>query len=107
MPSPFGPPTGTISETIRGIVDRVTFPDPESGWSLLRVLPFNSPRQQETVIVHQTKVVAVYRNRSSARFLRSAGIRSSISSGGLGPLGRPVSIPSPVWPSVGGTFRWG
>jgi exodeoxyribonuclease V alpha subunit len=52
------PHTGVITETIRGIVDRVTYHNPDSGWSVLRVLPFNNPHQQETVIVHQTKVFA-------------------------------------------------
>ncbi len=50
--------TGTIAETLRGIVDRVTYHNPDSGWSVLRVLPFDNPHQQETVIVHQTKVFA-------------------------------------------------
>ncbi|MDL1967878.1 MAG: AAA family ATPase [Deltaproteobacteria bacterium] len=50
--------TGTIKESIRGIVDRVTYHNPDSGWSVLRVLPFNNPHQQETVTVHQTKVFA-------------------------------------------------
>ena len=43
---------------MRGIVDRVTYHNPDNGWSVLRVLPFNNPHQQETVIVHQTKVFA-------------------------------------------------
>jgi exodeoxyribonuclease V alpha subunit len=50
--------TGVITETIRGIVDRVTYHNPDNGWSVLRVLPFNNPHQQETVIIHQTKVFA-------------------------------------------------
>lgn len=50
--------TGIIKESIRGIVDRVTYHNPDSGWSVLRVLPFNNPCQQETVTVHQTKVFA-------------------------------------------------
>ena len=50
--------TGAIVETILGIVDRVTYHNPENGWSVLRVSPFNNPHQQETVIVHQTKVFA-------------------------------------------------
>jgi hypothetical protein len=58
MQSPFGTPTGTITETIRGIVDRVTYHNPDNGWSVLRLFPFNSPSQQETIIVHQTKVFA-------------------------------------------------
>ena len=58
MQKPARTHTGTITETIRGIVDRVTFHNPDNGWSVLRVLPFNNPHQQETVIVHQTKVFA-------------------------------------------------
>ena len=58
MAPPLSPPTGTITETIRGIVDRVTYHNPDNGWSVLRVFPFNNPSQQETVIVHQTKVFA-------------------------------------------------
>ncbi len=50
--------TGIIKESICGIVDRVTYHNPDSGWSVLRVLPFNNPYQQETVTVHQTKVFA-------------------------------------------------
>jgi exodeoxyribonuclease V alpha subunit len=49
---------GIIEETLRGIVDRVTFHNPDTGWSVLRVLPFDNPHQQETVIVHQTRVFA-------------------------------------------------
>lgn len=47
-----------IIESIRGIVDRVTYHNPDNGWSVLRVLPFNNPNQKETVTVHQTKVFA-------------------------------------------------
>jgi exodeoxyribonuclease V alpha subunit len=50
--------TSIITESLRGIVDRVTYHNPESGWSVLRVLPFGSHRQQETVVVHQTRVFA-------------------------------------------------
>ncbi|MDA3895824.1 MAG: AAA family ATPase [Desulfobacteraceae bacterium] len=50
--------TGVIEETLSGIVDRVTFHNQENGWAILRVSPFNNPHQQETVIVHQTKVFA-------------------------------------------------
>jgi exodeoxyribonuclease V alpha subunit len=58
MPSHLSTTSGTITESIRGIVDRVTYHNPDSGWSVLRVFPFDSPGQQETVIVHQTKVFA-------------------------------------------------
>jgi exodeoxyribonuclease V alpha subunit len=58
MKNPLYKQTGIIQESIRGIVDRVTYHNPENGWSVLRVLPFNNMMQQETVIVHQTKVFA-------------------------------------------------
>ena len=58
MPNQLFSQTGVITETIRGIVDRVTYHNPDNGWSVLRVLPFNNPHQQETVIIHQTKVFA-------------------------------------------------
>jgi len=47
-----------ITETLRGIVNRVTYHDQATGWSILRVSPFASPEQQETVTVHQTRVFA-------------------------------------------------
>lgn len=48
----------SINESLTGIVNRVTYHNPDTGWSVLRVQPFNSPQQQETVTVHQTKVFA-------------------------------------------------
>jgi len=48
----------TIIEVLIGIVNRVTYHNPNNGWSVLRVQPFNAPQQQETVTVHQTKVFA-------------------------------------------------
>jgi len=48
----------TITEVLTGIVSRVTYHNPATGWSVLRVQPFQSPQQQETVTVHQTKVFA-------------------------------------------------
>ena len=48
----------TITEVLTGIVNRVTYHNPTTGWSVLRVQPFQSPQQQETVTVHQTKVFA-------------------------------------------------
>jgi len=49
---------GTLIESISGIVDRVTYHNPDNGWSVLRIVPFDHPYQQETVTVHQTKVFA-------------------------------------------------
>ena len=40
------------------IVERVTFHNAENGWSVLRVQPLSRQAEQETVIVHQTKVFA-------------------------------------------------
>ena len=48
----------TITEVLTGIVNRVTYHNPATGWSVLRVQPFQSPQQQETVTIHQTKVFA-------------------------------------------------
>jgi len=48
----------TIIEVLTGIVSRVTYHNAATGWSVLRVQPFQSPQQQETVTVHQTKVFA-------------------------------------------------
>ncbi len=50
--------TGVIQESLQGIVERVTFHNADSGWSILRVTPLGSPQGHETVIVHQTKVFA-------------------------------------------------
>ncbi len=48
----------TVLEHLTGIVQRVTYHNPDNGWSVLRVAPFNSPNSLETVTVHQTKVFA-------------------------------------------------
>ena len=47
-----------INETVRGIVSRITYHNPDSGWSVLRVHPFDNAHEQLTVTVHQTKVFA-------------------------------------------------
>ncbi len=51
-------PPGHIPETLKGVVDRITFHNQDNGWAVLRVLPFGSPHARETVVVHQTKVFA-------------------------------------------------
>ncbi len=48
----------TLHETLSGIVQRVTYHNPENGWSVLKVAPFSCPGSLETVTVHQTKVFA-------------------------------------------------
>ena len=47
-----------LEEKLYGIVERVTYHNPENGWSVLRVSPFKNPASLETVTVHQTKVFA-------------------------------------------------
>ncbi len=47
-----------INETVRGIVSRITYHNPDTGWSVLRVHPFDNAHEQVTVTVHQTKVFA-------------------------------------------------
>ena len=50
--------TGIIEESVKGIVERVTHHNPDNGFAVLKVSPFNNPHQLDTVIVHQTKVFA-------------------------------------------------
>lgn len=46
-----------IKESLKGIVQRVTYHNHDNGWTVLKVQPFNTMEQQ-TVTVHQTKVFA-------------------------------------------------
>lgn len=46
------------ADIFRGIVDRVTYHNEETGYSVLRVTPRNNPGHRETVIVHQMRVFA-------------------------------------------------
>jgi exodeoxyribonuclease V alpha subunit len=45
-------------EKLSGIVKRVTFHSAESGWSVLKVTPFDRPGEEVPVTVHQSKVFA-------------------------------------------------
>ena len=47
-----------IQEKIRGIVERVTYHDETSGWSVLKVAPLRANDGLATVTVHQTRVFA-------------------------------------------------
>jgi len=47
---------GKITETLRGIVSRVTYHNPENGFSVLAVSPFGGHGGTEKVLVHQTRV---------------------------------------------------
>lgn len=47
-----------ISEKLRGIVQRVTYHNSDTGWSVLKIAPFDNPMSLETVTVHQMEVFA-------------------------------------------------
>lgn len=51
-------PEAAVQETLTGIVDRVTYHNPDNGWSVLRVAPFGQGHNQATVVVHQVQVYA-------------------------------------------------
>jgi len=51
-------PTLIHQEKVSGVVERVTFHSVETGWTVLRVSPFNGPANMVTVLVHQAKVFA-------------------------------------------------
>lgn len=50
--------TLTHQEKLTGVVERVTFHSIETGWSVLKVTPFNDPGKLATVLIHQAKVFA-------------------------------------------------
>lgn len=45
-------------EKLSGIVKRITFHSPETGWSVLKVNPFDNPMREIPVTIHQSKVFA-------------------------------------------------
>ena len=47
-----------VLEQVSGIVKRVTFHSVESGWTVLKISPFNDPSKEITVTIHQSKVFA-------------------------------------------------
>ena len=47
-----------IEERLQGIVQRITYHNPDTGWSVLRLSPFSRHGEMETVTVHQTRVFA-------------------------------------------------
>lgn len=51
-------PTPRLNEQLTGIVTRVTYHNPSTGWSVLNVEPFGQAGSIEKVTVHQTKVFA-------------------------------------------------
>ena len=54
-------PTVTPNENLEqltGIVERVTFHNEQTGWSVLKVTSFRDPARMTTVLIHQVKVFA-------------------------------------------------
>lgn len=45
-------------DELKGIVQRITYHNPDNGWSVLRVQPFDQRLEPVTVVVHQTRVFA-------------------------------------------------
>lgn len=45
-------------ETLSGIVQRITFSSEETGWTVLKVAPFNRPQDIVTVTIHQAQIFA-------------------------------------------------
>lgn len=45
-------------ERLTGIVERVTYHNPENGWTVLKVSSFRDPARLVTVLIHQAKVFA-------------------------------------------------
>lgn len=50
--------TALIKEKVTGVVERITYHNESTGWSVLKVAPFQSLGEVATVTVHQTKVFA-------------------------------------------------
>ena len=48
----------TIEEKVRGIVERITYHNADSGWSVIKVTPFDGHGELVTVTVHQMRVFA-------------------------------------------------
>lgn len=57
MQLPIGP-SGKELEKLSGIVKRITFHSVETGYTVLKVNSFAKPAEEQTVIVHQSKVFA-------------------------------------------------
>lgn len=45
-------------ERLAGIVDRLTYVNPNNGWSVIKVTPFGEPARRVTVTMHQVAIVA-------------------------------------------------
>lgn len=48
----------TNLERLTGIVERITYHNPENGWTVMKVTPFRDPSKHVAVLIHQVKVFA-------------------------------------------------
>lgn len=51
-------PSDNNLEKVSGIIERITFHNPENGWTVLKVSSFRDPGRLVTVLIHQAKVFA-------------------------------------------------
>ncbi len=57
-------------ERLTGVVERITFHNPENGWTMMKVTPFRDPSRLVAVLIHQVKVFAgATRPRACPNFL--------------------------------------
>ena len=56
--SPFASPSDAELEHLLGIVETITFHNPDSGWTVMKVAPFRDAGRLVTVLIHQAKVFA-------------------------------------------------
>lgn len=50
--------TAIVRERLAGVVERITFQSPQTGWTVLKVAPFDAPHTRVTVTLHQVAVFA-------------------------------------------------
>jgi exodeoxyribonuclease V alpha subunit len=46
------------AEVFSGVIERITFHNPENGWSVVRVSPIQNPKEIVTVVLHEAQVFA-------------------------------------------------
>src|SRR5688572_25755850 len=57
MPERATAPGGDL-QCLAGIVETITFHNPDNGWTVLKVAPFREPGRLVPVLIHQAKVFA-------------------------------------------------
>lgn len=57
-PSSSAPAASQGLEHVLGVVETITYHNPETGWTVLKVAPFKEPGRMVPVVIHQVKVFA-------------------------------------------------